>query len=115
MAVSPLTNIVFINQNMHVAAGVQTSQFNRYDLQNLAAQALVNEKEKVVEDVRPIEESYKVDPDREHEHKKSKEQEKEREQADSHKINSDKKDSDTKKSGNVIEDEDGNHHLDIHV
>jgi len=110
MAVSPLTNIVFINQNMHVAAGVQTAQFNRYDLQNLAAQALVNEKEKVVEEVRPIEESYKVDPDREHEHEKAKEQEKERENTAKHKSKSD-----SKKNDGVTMDEDGNHHLDIHV
>jgi len=110
MAVSPLTNIVFINQNMHVAAGVQTAQFNRYDLQNLAAQALVNEKEKIVEKVRPIEESYKVDPDHDHEHEKAKEQEKERENAAKHKSKSDSKENDR-----VTIDEDGDHHLDIHV
>jgi len=115
VAVSPLTNIVFINQNMHVAAGVQTAQFNRYDLQNLAAQALVNEKEKVIEEVRPVEESYKIDPDREHEREKAKEQEKEREQAANHKPNSDEKESNAKKSSEVTVDEDGNPHLDIHI
>ncbi|SFP20824.1 hypothetical protein [Hydrogenimonas thermophila] len=113
MAVSPLTNIVFINQNMHVAAGVQTAQFNRYDLQNIAAQALVNEKEKIVEEVRPVEESYKVDPDREHEREKAKEQEEEREQAANHKPKS--KESDAEKSSDVTIDEDGNPHLDILV
>jgi len=94
MAVSPLTNIVFINQNMHVVAGVQTAQFNRYDLQNLAAQTLVNEKEKIVEEVRPVEGAYKVDPDREHERKRAKDQEEDREQAANHKPKSDAEEDD---------------------
>jgi len=115
MAVSPLTNIVFINQNMHVAAGVQTAQFNRYDLQNLAAQTLVNEKEKIVEEVRPIEESYKVDPDREHEKERAKEQEEEREQAANHKPKSDTETNSAEENSSVTIDEDGNPRLDIHV
>jgi len=89
--------------------------FNRYDLQNIAAQALVNEKEKIVEEVRPVEESYKVDPDREHEREKAKEQEKEREQAANHKPNSDTENSDTEKSNGITTDKDGNPHLDILV
>ena len=115
MAVSPLTNIVFINQNMHVAAGVQTAQFNRYDLQNLAAQTLVNEKEKIVEEVRPIEELEKIDPDREHEHQKAKDQEEEREQTAKHKPKSDTETDSTEENSSVTIDEDGNPHLDIHV
>jgi hypothetical protein len=115
MAVSPLTNIVFINQNMHVAAGVQTAQFNRYDLQNLAAQTLVNEKEKIVEEVRPIEESYKIDPDREHERERAKEQEEDRENSANHKPNSLEEENETEESSEVTIDKDGNPHLDIHV
>ena len=115
MAVSPLTNIVFINQNMHVAAGVQSTQFNRYDLQNLVAGALVNEKEKVVEDIRPIEESYKVDPDREHEHQKAKDQENEREQTTKHKSKSNTATDSAEENSSITIDENGNPHLDVHV
>lgn len=110
MAVSPLSNIIFINQNMHVAAGVQTAQFNRYDLQNIAAQSLVNEKEKIVEEIRPVEESHKIDPDREHEREKAKEQEEEREHAAKHKPKSD-----SENNEGITIDKDGNPHLDIHV
>lgn len=110
MAVSPLSNIIFINQNMHVAAGVQTAQFNRYDLQNIAAQSLVNEKEKIVEEIRPVEESHKIDPDREHEREKAKEQEEEREHAAKHKPKSD-----SENNEEITIDKDGNPHLDIHV
>jgi len=107
MAVSSLTNIVFINQNMHVAAGVQTSQFNRYDLQNLAAEELVNEKEKIVEEVRPIEETYKIDPNQEHEKEKAKEQERE------HKSSSHKQNDDTKNKEDIKEE--SITHLDIRI
>ena len=109
MAVSPISNIIFINQNMHVAAGVQTSQFNRYDLQNLAAQTLVNEKEKIVEEVRPIEEMHKIDPDREHEREKAKEQEKEQEEAANHKPK------DSTEDEKNIKEELRTSHLDIRV
>jgi len=115
MAVSPLTNIVFINQNMHVAANTQTAQYNRYDLQNLAAQTLVNEKEKFVEKIQPVEESYKIDPDREHEHKRAKEQEDEREEAAKHKQDDDTKEDHLKDSDENIVDEDDNPHIDIRV
>jgi len=108
MAVTPLTNIIFVNQNMNVAASAQNMQFNRYDVQQAAAQALVNEKEKIVEETRPPEESQAIDPDREHERQEAQEREEEREKvARLHpKKNRDK--------GFTLDDE-GNPHIDIHV
>jgi len=51
MPVSPLGNIIYVNQNMNVAASVQNMQFNRYDVQNAFAQAMANEKEMKVEEL----------------------------------------------------------------
>ncbi len=108
MAISPLTNIIFVNQNMNVAASVQNMQFNRYDIQNAAAQALVNEKEKVIEETRPAEEAEAIDPDRDHERQEAREREQERENA-AHTHPKPRKD-----KGFTIDDE-GNPHVDIHV
>ncbi len=108
MAITPLTNIIFVNQNMNVAASVQNMQFNRYDIQNAAAQALVNEKEKVIEETRPAEEAEAINPDREHERQEAREREEERERSAHGKAppHPDK--------GFTIDDE-GNPHVDIHV
>ena len=108
MAISPLTNIIFVNQNMNVAASVQNMQFNRYDVQNAAAQALVNEKEKVIEETRPAEEAEAIDPDREHERQEAREREQEREKA------ARTHPKPRKDKGFTIDDE-GNPHVDIHV
>ena len=78
MAISPLSNIIYINQNMNVAASVQNMEFNRFDIQQMAAQALTNEKEKIVEETRPPEETHAIDPDREHERKEAEAREEER-------------------------------------
>ncbi|BDY12876.1 hypothetical protein [Hydrogenimonas cancrithermarum] len=108
MAISPLTNIIFVNQNMHVAASVQNMQFNRYDMQNVAAQAMVNEKEKTIEETRQAEELHNIDPEREHTRQEAEAQEREREKAA-------KKKPKTHKDKGFTIDEDGNPHLDIHV
>ena len=67
MAIGPIGNAIFVNQQTASVASVQGNQNTRFDLQNIAAQAAANEKEKEVIEVRPAEESHKVDPDREHE------------------------------------------------
>ena len=109
MAITPLTNIIFVNQNMQVAASVQNMQFNRYDVQNAAAQAIVNEKEKVIEESRPAEEAEAIDPDRDHERQEAREREKERRQHAAP-----PKPRPHKDKGFTI-DEDGTPHVDIHV
>lgn len=66
MAISPLGNIVYINQNMNVAAAKVTSQLNRYELQTFMTAEMLREKEAKVAEVRPTEEGHGIDPDREH-------------------------------------------------
>ena len=66
MAIGPIGNAIFVNQMTANVASTYGNQNNRYDLQNVAAQAATNEKEEKVLEVRPAEEIQKVDPDREH-------------------------------------------------
>lgn len=66
MAIGPIGNAIFVNQMTASVASAHGNQNNRYDLQNVAAQAAANEKEEKVLEVRPAEENQKVDPDREH-------------------------------------------------
>ena len=109
MAVTPLHNIIFVNQNMNVAASNQTSQFNRFDIQQAAAQALANEKEKRIEETRPAEESYKIDPEKEHQRQEAREEAgEESSQPPPHP----KKRHD---DPGLTVDEDGTPHIDIHV
>ena len=66
MAVGPIGNAIFVNQQTATVASVQGNQNNRFDLQNVMAQAATNEKDEKVMEVRPTEENYEVDEDREH-------------------------------------------------
>ena len=66
MALGPVGNAIFVNQMTASVATAHGNQNNRYDLQNVAAQAAANEKEEKVLEVRPAEENQAVDPDREH-------------------------------------------------
>lgn len=66
MALGPIGNAIYVNQQTVTVANAHGNQNNRFDLQNLAAQAAANEKEEKVLEVRPTEENQEVDPDREH-------------------------------------------------
>jgi len=66
MAVSPVGGAILVNQMTPAVTPVQGGQYTRFELQNIAAQAAVNEKQKEVEEVRPAEENHAIDPDREH-------------------------------------------------
>ena len=66
MAVGPIGNAIYVNQQTASVASVQNSHANRVDMQNMFAQAAANEKDKKVLQVRPAEENHEVDPDREH-------------------------------------------------
>ncbi len=66
MALGPIGNAIYVNQQTASVASAQGNQNNRFDLQNMAAQAATNEKEEKVLEVRPAEENHEVDPDREH-------------------------------------------------
>ena len=74
MAVSPVGAMIYTNQNMNAAAVKQTDFQNRLDMQNVAAMASSNEKNKEIEEVRPTEETYKIDPEKEHEKQKKEEE-----------------------------------------
>ena len=67
MAVTPLGNSNFINQNAPVVSQVHANQQARFDMQSLMAAELASQQSEEIKDVRPMEESYKIDPEKEHE------------------------------------------------
>jgi len=66
MAIGPVGNAIFVNQQMAAVASEKNAALNRFDLQNVAASDAANAKKKEVEEVRPAEKNHEVDPDREH-------------------------------------------------
>lgn len=74
MAIGPIGAHIYVNQNMQVQASKQTDFQNRLEMQNLQAAAVANEKNKEVTEVRPTEETYKIDPENEHEKQKREEE-----------------------------------------
>lgn len=66
MAIGPVGNAIFVNQQMASVASDKNAALNRFDLQNVAASEAANAKKKEVEEVRPTEKNHEVDPDREH-------------------------------------------------
>ena len=67
MAIGPVGNAIFVNQQTASVASVANSHNNRVDFQNMVAGAAAQEKDEKVIEVRPTEENHEVDPDREHE------------------------------------------------
>jgi hypothetical protein len=74
MAIGPIGAHIYVNQNMQIQASKQTDFQNKLDLQNIQAAAVANEKDKDVQEVRPPEETYKIDPEHEHERQKKEEE-----------------------------------------
>ena len=74
MAIGPVGNAIFVNQQTAAASNVQNAHNNRVEFQNMVAQTLANEKEKEVIEVRPTEENQQVDPDREHQRQEADEE-----------------------------------------
>ena len=74
MAVTPLGNSNFINQNAPVVSQVNANQQARFDMQALMASELATQQNEEIKEVRPMEESYKIDPEKEHERQKSEEE-----------------------------------------
>ena len=71
MAVTPLGNTNFINQNAPVVSQVHANQQARFDMQALLASELATQQNEEIQEVRPMEESYKLDPEKEHERQKN--------------------------------------------
>lgn len=105
MSVGAIGNAILVNQMTPAVTPLQGNQNTRFDLQNLAAQAAVQEKEKEVEEVRPTEENHAVDPDREHNR-----QEADEEMSEQMKKSA-KKDEDTDKEIDKKDTIDEYHHL----
>ena len=76
MAIGPIGSAIYTNQQMAAVAGEQTAQQNKFDLQNLAAAAIANEKEKEVAEVRPTEETGETNEDAERKKREEEENEK---------------------------------------
>lgn len=74
MAIGAIGNAIFVNQQTASVSSMQGNLQNRFDLQNVAAQAAVNEKEQEVQEVRPAEENHEVDEDREHQRQEADEE-----------------------------------------
>ena len=67
MAIGPVGNVIFANQQTASVASVANSHNNRVDFQNMIAQQNIQEKDEKVLEVRPAEESSEINPDQEHE------------------------------------------------
>ena len=64
--INPTGNQVYITQNMHIAAKHIGNQQGGAEYAQLINAQLANEKESTIKEVKPLEETSKIDPDREH-------------------------------------------------
>jgi len=78
-AVSPLGNQIIVNQNTPAVAQVQGDHQNRVAAQSMLTNQAQQEEQKNIAEVRPTEETYKIDPENEHEKQHKQEEEKEQE------------------------------------
>ena len=91
MAIGPVGNAIYVNQQMANVASDKNAALNRFDLQNVAASDAANAKKKEVEEVRPTEKNHEVDPDREHQKQEAEsENPKDREKSEHHNDESEK-------------------------
>ena len=67
MAIGPVGNAIYVNQQTASVASVQNAHNNRIECQNMVAQAAAQEKDEKVLKVRPAEENHAINPDAEHE------------------------------------------------
>ena len=112
MAITPVGGMIYANQNMQVAASKQTDFQARLDAQGVAATVAANEEEKKVQDVRPTEETHKIDPEKEHQREKSDEETGANEEQILSKENAKEEEEEEKKSSL---DDDLGHNLDIKI
>lgn len=68
--IGSIGSVVYANQMIPTQAAKQMDYQNSVQMQSMLAEALQNEKEEIVEEIRPAEESYKIDPENEHERQK---------------------------------------------
>jgi len=82
MSIGPIGAAIYTNQAMPVAASEQNAQQNKFDLQNLAAAAIANDKDKEVQEVRPTEETGETNEDAERKKREEEEKEKNKQKQD---------------------------------
>lgn len=76
MSISPVSGNIYVNQGASVVSNVQGDNQARGDFANaIAGEAAKAEKNELLE-VRPAEEIYKIDPEKEHEKNKREQQNK---------------------------------------
>ncbi len=109
MAISGIENMIFVNQNMQIAASKQLDFQGRVDFQNLVAAASTNNKEKEIEDLVDLNEDVMIKEDLEHYRQNSDESSGEKEQEEKAVINM------AKKNKNDEDDNTLPHILDIRV
>ena len=81
MAVSPLGNTIYVNQQIPFVATVRGDQLGRIEFQNVIAQQLLKEEEQKVQEVREPEENQAINPDREHRRQEADEEQEARKRA----------------------------------
>ena len=74
MAIGPIGAVHYANQAMPAQTKVQSNFQNRLDIQSSVAASIQEADRKEIEDIRPSEESHKIDPENEHEKKKREEE-----------------------------------------
>lgn len=79
MAISPVAGAIYANQVAPAASAIQGEQQAKFDMQNALAAAAANEQEKRIEETRPAEEIYHVDPERDEQQQKKQNQENKKE------------------------------------
>ena len=85
MSIGPIGAAIYTNQQMAAVASEQTAQQNKFDLQNLAAAAIANEKDKVIQEVRPTEETGETNEDAQRKKREEEENKKNKENKDKEK------------------------------
>ena len=70
MPVESIGSVIYANQMIPTQAAKQTDYQNSIQMQSVIAAAIQGEKDEEVEEIRPAEESYKIDPENEHERQK---------------------------------------------
>lgn len=63
MAISPIGNLTYINQNLQVGVSMQANTQHRADIANLANMQDFKEKLEGIEEVRKLEENEAINPD----------------------------------------------------
>lgn len=84
MAIGPIGNTIYVNQQMASVASEKNALLNRFELQALAAASASQEVRKEIEEVRPTEENHGVDPDREHTKEQAEQEERRPSQEEEH-------------------------------